>query len=580
MGAQTKTVGGGAATGVANGWNQFLQQQLMGQPQAANPQLDGLTQMRNQLSSLPGFKGNLGKLDAEIARQQSNAQQPMQQSNSAFQSLYNNAASGQIGDQSGAGAAIQNFFQNPSNNFQLPQFQNPYTAPQYQNVNLSQLPTNFGVGQNGMADLSGYGNAAQSNFNTNQNLGSVNSGYDSILQGMLKSGGGGANGFAAAQLGPQVNMTPQMSFADAMGQLGNDPYADMKMKRAIADNNARFGAEGAGALGTGAQYSNALLQSDLLAQDASNRRAQAMQLMGQDLAGQQALANVGLQNRAQDLNLATANMQGGLQGAANQNNVMSALLGATGQARGQDLSTGLGMRGQNLDQQGQGLQQSMFNAGQQNNMTGNMLNAVLQNQGLGNQYGLSAAQLNNAAMQNNNLNALNQNQFLNNFNMNNAQNNAQFQQGANAQNSQNLYNAQSLNNNMFQNMIGQGMNMNQMGNQNQMNLLAQLFGAYGQSNGLGTPQAQMVQQQSPWGQAAQAALGIGGTLLGGPMGRTLAGALGRLFGGGSGGMTGGALRPQIYNTPSAAPSNPIGSYMPTLSMGYNPMTMPTLNMGF
>ena len=129
-------------------------------------------------------------------------------------------------------------------------------------------------------------------------------------------------------------------------------------------------------------------------------------------------------------------------------------------------------------------------------------------------------------------------------------------------------------------MIGQGMNMNQLGNQNQMNLLAQLFGAYGQSNGLGTPQAQMVQQQSPRGQAAQAALGIGGTLLGGPMGGTLAGALGRLFGGGSGGMTGGALRPQIYNTPSAAPSNPIGSYMPTLSMGYNPMTMPTLNMGF
>ena len=82
------------------------------------------------------------------------------------------------------------------------------------------------------------------------------------------------------------------------------------------------------------------------------------------------------------------------------------MMGAAGQARGQDLNTA-------LQQMQLGAQQGQFNAGQQNAMQQAMMNAQLQNQQLGNQQGqFNTGQQNqmNQAM----LNAQLQNQQLGN----------------------------------------------------------------------------------------------------------------------------------------------------------------------
>jgi hypothetical protein len=531
MGAQTRQVGGGSATGVANNWSNFLNQQLMGS--APNQATQNLQGFQGQFGNDSFFGRNVNNLlQREINRQQSNAQQPQQQS-SAFRDAFQGALQGGVRDISGAGGAIQNYFQNPTN-----QFTNQYVAPQFQGVDLAnnRIPTNFGAGQTGMANLSSFGPAGQSNFNAMQQLGGVNSDFTSMLRNMVQ---GGANmqaqsGFGGgAGAGPAVNLAQGMSYQDAYGTVGQDPLMERERQRAAAEQRARFGAEGAGALGTGAQYAESNLNAELAARDASQRRQQAMLLMQQDLSERMGGAQTALGSRGQDLQGSIANMQGALQGAQNVNQFNLAnqanLLGSLGQARGQDLSTGLGMRGQDLSQLGMGLEQNMFNTGQMNAMQQAQMQAALQNQGLGNQFGLGAAGLNNVAQQQNINNMMGMSGMQNQFNLNNAGQTAQF---GNA--------AQTGNANFFQNMINQGMGMNQIGNQNTMNMLGQLFGGFGQQAGLGTAPAQLIQQPSPAGQLLNAGLTIGGAYFGGPTGAAVGQGLGSLFGGG-GGFGGGGL---------------------------------------
>lgn len=511
MGAKTKTVGGGSATGVADGFNAFLMQQLQGGgggsgiPVNQQQFLQQFDRTNPATTQLDGFNRQLT----------SNANQPQQQT-SGFQNAFNSALAGNVNDQSGANGALQNFFQNQNGRDIPTNFQNTFNAPQYQGQNVSQLGTNFGQGQTGMADLSKFGTAAQAGFNTQA---PINSQFTNQLNGLMGAGNSmmqNGGGFNAAGTPQDVALRGGMSYQDAYNTLGQDPLMERNRMKAVADMRARFGAEGAGALGTGAQFAEGNLNAELAAQDASQRRAQSMQLMGQDLNERSTGANVGLQNRGQNVQTNIANMQGGLQGAQNQNNTLSQLLGAAGQARGQDFNTA-------LQQLGLGSQQSMFNAGQQNDMQGQMLQGTIQNQGLGNQFGVNAAQINNAAQQTNNANAINQGQFQNTFNQNNAQLGAQYGLGANQLNSQN----QGMNNQMFQNMINQGLNLNQLGNGNTMQMLQNLFGGFQQANGLGTPQAQVIQQPSMFGQIANAGLGLAGAWLGGGGGNP--------FGGGGGG---------------------------------------------
>lgn len=519
MGAKTKQVGGGAATPVANNWNQFLNSQLMGgqqQPQQGGG-INPYDWNRMTTGSVTGASGAPGSpLTPFMNMAQSNAQQPFQQQQS-FQGALQGALGGNVRDISGAGGALQNYFQNQQG------FTNPYTQQAFTQANISDLPTNFGQGQTGMADISRFqGPAALSRFDVTTPISGGQ--FETMLSDLIQ---GGANmqaerGFEAAQMQPGVQLG-QAAQIDTSNPLVAAQLEGVRRAQNIAnaDLRARFGAEGAGALGTGAQFAEAQLAAELAPRQAAIVQQAVQQQQQQDLAERQAAANVGLTGRGQDVQTALANMQGQLQGAQNVNQFNTANLGnllqAAGQARGQTLQTGLG-------QMGLGLQQAQFNAGQLNNMTQAQLQAALQNQQMGNQFGLGAAGLNLQAGQGNAANRLAAAQMANNFNLANAQNQAQFGLGTNQLNAQQL-----------QNMIGQGLNLNQLGNQNTMAALAQLFGGFQQSNALGTPQAQMIQQPSAFGQLANAGLQLGSAYLGGGgsfggIGRGLA----SLFGGGGG----------------------------------------------
>lgn len=547
MGAKTKTVGGGTATPVANEWNNFLMQQLRGGGGAAQPSIA-------DPSFLQQFdRNNPNTSFANYARQQqNNAAQPGAQSQNAFGNAMNNALTGQVRDISGAGGALQNFFGDTSQNRLNTNFANTFTAPTYNAPTLSQLPSNFGAGQTGMANLSNFGNASQANFDTQRGFGSMGTstftpGLQNAISGMnnlQQAAASQASVGGPQSIGARPELSQGMDWRTAFNTMGEDPMQRRIEDRAAADMRARFGAEGAGALGTGAQFAEGNLRAELAAQDASKRRMEALQLMQQDLNERSTGANVALQGRGQDsqynlgnrgidANVAMQNAQLGTQASlANASNALagrSAGLQALLGARGQDFTNQATNRGLDVNQLGMGSQQSMFNAGQNNAMQQAMINATLQNQGLGNQFGLGAAQLNNAAMQSNNLNNINTSQFQNQFNQNNSQLGAQFGLGANQLNSQN----QGMNNQFLANMIGQGLNLNQMGNQNTNSILAQLFGAFGQSNALGTPQAQIIQQPSMWGQLANMGMNLAGNWL--------AGGGGNPFGGGGGGFNPGGV---------------------------------------
>lgn len=506
MGVRTRTVGGGAATGTANAFQDFLRQQL-----GAPSQADG---MQNVVNRVQGMGDGLNNhVAANNTRLNSNAQQPGQQT-SAFGTAFQNAMSGQVNDQSGAGAQLHDYFQGGPQ--YGPQYTNQYQSQNYQGFDPSQLQTNFGQGQTGMADLSPYGNIGNTNVDVMQGFGQRGqSQMDPFMQQLFGQGqnmmqNGGFNGGASAQ---NVDMKGGLDYMGAYNQLGQDPLMERNRMLAVADQRARFGAEGAGALGTGAQFAEGTLNAQLNAQDASNRRGQAMQLMGQDLADRQAQAGVGLQNAGNSLQAQIATMQGGLQNAGQQNALFSNMLGAGGQMRGQDFQNQQANRGLDVNQLGMNLNQAQGNQQAMLGQQGQMLNSILQNQGMGNQFAQNAFAQNSQNQQLNNQNGMNMAQQQNAFNLNNAGNIAQFGQAANGLNQNSFTNGQ---NNWLQ-ALQMGLGQNALGNQNQQNMLNQLFGAFGQATGIGTPQAQITQSPSPGAQALQAGLGLGSAALGGGM---------------------------------------------------------------
>jgi hypothetical protein len=480
MGARVRETGGGANVGTSNAFNQFLGQQLQAM---------------------------------------SNAQQPFAQTSAAGQGI-GGVLGGQGGfqDLSGAGSAIQKYFEGGGGGgmADLSKFGTPQTASTAQvtgtgMANLDKFGNAVQAGGTGMTNLGDFFNrdprtgfatgvrSAQSNFNTQA---PINSQFNSMLMNMI--GQGGQSGFSAAQNDPSVALASGMDYGQAYNTLGQDPLMERNRQRAVAEQRARFGAEGAGALGTGAQYAESNLNAELAAQDASMRRQQAMALMGQNLQERMGAANVGLQNRGQNAQTAIANMQGGLQGAQNMNAFAANAMQTAAQARGQDLNTA-------LQQLGLGAQQGQFNAGQQNAMQQAMMNAQLQNQQLGNQQGqFNAGQQN--AMQQAMLNAQLQNQQLGNqfgqFNVGQQNQMNQFNAGQGNAMQQAMLQAalqnQQMGNQFGLGMLGQGMNMNQLGMQGSQFGLGQLFNSLNQANQLGTAQRQTTVTPNPWMQAFQA----------------------------------------------------------------------------
>jgi hypothetical protein len=440
-----------------------------------------------------------------------------------------------------------------------------------------------------MANLGQFGTAAQSNFDPLQGMGQqgqsqftgqLNNFLSQMGQQGVQQGVAGQASIAGPQsIGARPELAQGLSFEQAQGMANNMPFSEMMRSRAIADQRARFGAEGAGAMGTGAQFAEGTMNADYAARTDQEGLNRALQLMGQDLNERSTGANVSLAGRGQDsqYNLGNRGMDAQLAGQnaqlatqvsmgnasnalqnqlTNSGNALQAMLGA----RGQDFSNQASNRGMDVTQLGMGNQQSMFNAGQRNDLQGQMLNATLQNQGLGNAFGLNAATLNNNAQQMNNANNINTSQFQNNFNQGNAQNFANFGQANNSLNSQNQTNQQQINNQMLQSMINSGMNLNQLGNQNTMAMLAQLFGGFGQSNALGTAPRQNVTSPSALGQGLNMGMNLFGSYLQG--GGTIPG-----FGGGGGNIPSlPGNGPQVGLTPGGnqSPYGGMGSYRPPM----------------
>lgn len=147
-------------------------------------------------------------------------------------------------------------------------------------------------------------------------------------------------------------------------------------------------------------------------------------------------------------------------------------------------------------------------------------------------------------------------------------------QGQNAANQVNMFGQQSQNQlqnqqmqNQFQQFLGgMGLDMQQLAQSGQMGIVNNLFNAFMQTQGIGTPQAQTVQQPSALGQALGFASGIGQLGAGIAMGNPgmIFGGLGSLGGGNSGagidfGTRSGGAQPVFMNPqiPQISPTGPL-----------------------
>ena len=567
MGAKETTVGGGGATPVANGWNNFLAQQLGQNPeQSANQgMLQSLMQMRAAMPS--NMHGGTDRLDQQIASLQqqgqfgmmpngsgmmSNSQgmtnsqgldpaaiaadpegyarwqqqaaqagynyngQGQQMSNSQgmmsnsqggtqFQQLFNNMASGGVNDPSGAFAQLQQMISGGGNTSE--RFSNPYQSQTYQNPNTQTLSTDLFSGQNGMANIGGIGREGNTNFDVMRGFGGQGggTGFDSQLQSLIaqmQGGGGGGVGVGATTLDPARAIDGNSAEIQASNNWG-----EVMRQRAAADQRARFGAEGAGAMGTGAQFAEGTLNADYANRNAVSTNEFINRAQQQDLAERQAKAGVGLQSNAQGLQASMANASNSLQSS---NSALSAMLSG----RGQDLNQQIANRGMDVSQLGMGLNQAQGNQQAGIQQRGQDLSSMLQNQAQGNNFNLAATGQNQQNAQLNNQNALQSANQANGFNLSNASNLAQGQQGTNALNAS----QSNFDQNQLMQMIQMGLGQNNLGQGGQQQLMQMLFGAMGQSNALGTPQANTVMQQNPWMQLAQTGLGVAGNWMTGGMG--------------------------------------------------------------
>lgn len=450
----TSTVGGGANTGTANMWNQFLQQQLGGSGQTA-------------INSMPirqvTADGKPGQPMPSIGSSGIPGSNPFA---NAINHQLNQTTGGMMKD-------------NPL----LSQLGNMPQAPGFVDPGLSQYNTNAPNSDiyNTLFGTGGLGSNPNLNINTNQLM--------QQFQGML-NGGGGVGHAAQVQnaigpngIGSLLNPNTQSPLFQALTQQQNQQQA-----LALANQHARFSQGGGGALGTGASFADAQLLSQLQPANMLAQGQLGMQQQGLDLQNRQGSADALLRQmgynvdqRGQDTQ---ANIAGAQIGSQNQLGLLDAML--RGQLGNQSTALGLLNTGQNA-----------ASNDAQNRLTG----FDLSNRAVG--YG-NADQLAASGMHN----TFNQNQF-----------------GQQSQNQLGL------------GQLGLGLQGQQQ--QGIQNILNQLFNSFNQSNQIGSPQSQTVQNPSPLGQT----LGLLGTLSGIP-------GLGSLFGQGafSGGGSQAATNPAGNNS--------------------------------
>jgi hypothetical protein len=244
----------------------------------------------------------------------------------------------------------------------------------------------------------------------------------------------------------------------------------------LANTRARFGAGGGMSLGSGASLAEAQFNRQVLPAQQLALGQLGMQQQEMDMANRGLNANVLLQQRGQNVDQRGQDLQGSIAGAN---------LGMQGQ--GQLLNA---MIGQQSNQLGAFNAANNFNLG----MMGNQINAAGMDAG----NALTGFQLGNQATSAGNADALN------------------------------MFGMQSNNFNTQQGMFGNlGMGMQGLNQQGQQNTMNQLFNSFNQSNQIGSPQSQIVQQPSALGQIVNAGATVAGGMLGGPWGAAIANRMGQ-----------------------------------------------------
>lgn len=366
-----------------------------------------------------------------------------------------------------------------------------------------------------------------SNFNPNSLIGQFgdvfggmqNTNFGDIVNSLkglgLGGGGAGVGGDFSYKPGQLLNYDINSPEFQAIKDL-----SALRKKEDVANLRGRYGLVG-GALSTGAsnaegQYLAQANPQEILALGQLGRQMQELDL------GQQSINNQlrqGLLGQQVNAGLGAAGINAG-------NN--QAMLGLLGNIYGQNLNYNLN-RGN-----------SLLGAGQ--NDIDNQLQAFLAN---------------SANQQTNNQNAFNQSQAQNQFNLNNF--------GQQSQNSLGL---------------GQlGLGLQQLAQNGQLGILGQLFGAYGQSNQLGTAQRQIVTSPSDLSQGLGAITGIAGIVGGLATGNPLAalGGLGQLGSLGGGATSLGANTPFMNSNPGlfSGQNLGIGGYVPQNRINPTSLMAPT-----
>lgn len=397
-------------------------------------------------------------------------------------------------------------------------------APNWESFN----PTNPGaISNQGVT----YGNAAAGTTDLNSFMSQFGGDANKLLSSV---------GINPANLGnvnlniPGLN-SPSADFGYAGGSLKDftkDPsfaaisaMADRDAMKKTADLRERFGLTG------NTMSSGASLAESQLAAEMTPAKIAALQSLGREIQGldlqQQGVNNnlrVGLTNAA----VTDAGNRLGISadlaktGASLGNNNIANLMQFLSSTQGQNLGAATSLAGQNASNTTNtniANSQGALDASKAN--AGNNLNAQIQTA--------------NNTMQLNDIMA-GQNTAKNNFNQNN------YSIG-----SSNALNNKGMANQFAQFLGSQGINLQQLAQTGQMGIIAQLFNAFQQAAGIGTPQAQTVQQPSALSQALNFGLGAAGTI-GGIMSGNPALALG-----GASGMMGSLSTPQI--TPLTTPRN-------------------------
>lgn len=489
MGAKTKTVGGGGASGVANDFNSFLRQGLNNGQFGATGQTQGFGNTINQLlSGSNGQNLNTGSIQDALSR--------MSGAMGGFQAPQVGMPFGNVGP---IGSNPYDYTQGLGTQVSAPQLSG-----------FTPNSVSYSLGGGGGADLSPIlGQVGSSPYlqSINPQLRQINNASQNLLRTNTDTSQSGVN-------------------SSAFGAISN--LAQQQMNRDLGDINQRFNMSG-GNKGSGNVQAQSLYMSQALPQLTNALNSVAMQQRG---LGQQDVS-LGLQAQNQGL-------QGLLGGVGAQTTARGQDLYNQLQSRGMDISSLglasnqglqqyqnlLGQRGQDISQAGQ-LNQNLL--GQQSNMLGQRgqdLTTGLQNQqNLISQLGLlSQNQLGNRGLDINSILG---------------------QSGQNLQAQGMNQNAALQQQQLLQSLLGQYGNLGlglgnlslggaELGQQGQLGALAQLFGSYNDANRIGTPQAQTVQQPSTFQNIMQ---GVSGLLNGfGSLGQAAAGfgGWGNMFGFGGG----------------------------------------------